>query len=162
MESSLEGALRQLTPYPTEVCLMEYPFIAALTLKTSRISVGYQTSLYLLFISKTPYCIYRLTKVPQSKGPFSLGKIPLSQHLPAPYLPTIHTVERGFNLAPISGSTQYPHPRPHSFQFNTGRTYSRRFRPLPYLHYVLLYHINEALSTVIIENYLLYFLTKSA
>ena len=60
----LGGSLTATSPYPTEVCLMEYPFIAALTLRTSRISVGYQTSLY-LFISKTPYCIYRLTKVPQ-------------------------------------------------------------------------------------------------
>jgi len=95
MESSLEG----VTPYPTEVCLMEYPFIAALTLKTSRISVGYQTSLCLLFISKTPYCIYRLTKAFQSKGPLFSGRNPLSLSTfrCLTYLPSI-TVERGFNF----------------------------------------------------------------
>ena len=86
MEPSSEGALRQLTPYPIEVCLIEYPFIAALTLRTSRISVGYQTSLYLLFISKTPYCIYRLSKAAQFKGPLFSGRIPLSI-----------IVEKGFN-----------------------------------------------------------------
>ena len=99
MESSLKGALRQLTPYPTEVCLMEYPFIAALTLRTSRISVGYQTSLCLLFISKTPYCIYRLTKQAQSKGPFYMAKSPLSLSASRrlTYLPSI-TVERGLSI----------------------------------------------------------------
>ena len=154
MEPSSEGALQQLTPYPTEVCLIEYPFIAAFTLRTSRISVGYQTSLYLLFISKTPYCIYRLTKVPQSKGPPVLWENPpLSQHLPVSYLPTIHNSREGYQfiLGLVSWAASLTldpqtrniilweppvsHSDPYSFQFNTGRTYSRFSWDLLYLQF---------------------------